>query len=64
MEEWTEEFVLNVQSELRAMVNDWKYDFGAGDRECSTMLIWMAIRLNPDLAREIDVDSLSARLSS
>lgn len=64
MEEWTEEFVLKAQSELRAMVNDWKYDFGAADRECSTMLIWMAIRLNPDLAREIDVDSISARLSS
>jgi len=64
VEEWTEEFVLKAQSELRAMVNDWKYDFGADDRECSTMLIWMAIRLNPDLAREIDVDSLSARLSS
>ena len=49
MEEWTEEFITNSQRELVAMVNDWKYDYGADDRECSTMLLWMLIKLNPDI---------------
>jgi len=49
LEEWTEEFITNSQRELVAMVNDWKYDYGANDRECSTMLLWMLIKLNPDI---------------
>ena len=53
MEEWTEEFITDSQRELVAMVNDWKYDYGADDRECSTMLLWMLIKLNPD----IDLDA-------
>ena len=60
MQEWTGEFIEQSQRELKAMVNDWKYDFGADDRECSTMLLWMAIKLNPDLAKQVDLDSLNS----
>ena len=58
MQEWTGEFIEQSQRELKAMVNDWKYDFGADDRECSTMLLWMAIKLNPGLGDKIDLNSL------
>ena len=60
MQEWTGEFIEQSQRELKAMVCDWKYDFGADDRECSTMLLWMAIKLNPDLAKQVDLDSLNS----
>ena len=60
MQEWTGEFIEQSQRELQAMVGDWKYDFGADDRECSTMLLWMAIKLNPDLAKQVDLDSLNS----
>ena len=61
MEEWTDEFIAKAQSELKAVVGDWKYDYGASDEECATMLLWMAMRLNPDLAQRIDLDSLKDR---
>ena len=61
MEEWTDEFIAKAQSELKAVVVDWKYDYGASDEECTTMLLWMAMRLNPDLAQRIDLDSLKDR---
>jgi len=57
MEEWTEEFVQTAQTELISMVEDWKYDFGADDSECSAILMWMALRLKPDLAPIVDVTS-------
>ncbi|EAU73507.1 hypothetical protein [Synechococcus sp. RS9916] len=60
MQEWTGEFIEHSQRELKAMVGDWKYDFGADDRECSMMLLWMAIKLNPDLAKQVDLDSLNS----
>ena len=47
MQEWTDEFITNAQLELTAMVKDWKYDYGADDRACSAMLLWMVLRLNP-----------------
>ena len=37
-----------AQHELMGMVADWKYDYGVSDRDCSTMLLWMLIKLNPD----------------
>ena len=58
MEEWTDEFIAKAQSELKAVVVDWKYDYGASDEECATMLLWMAMTLNPDLAQQIDLESL------
>ena len=30
------------------MVTDWKYDYGVSNRDCSAMLLWMLIKLNPD----------------
>ena len=57
MEEWTEEFVQTAQTELISMVEDWKYEFGADDSECSAMLMWMALRLKPGLASIADVTS-------
>ena len=57
MEEWTEEFVQTAQTELISMVEDWKYEFGADDSECSAILMWMALRLRPGLASIVDVTS-------
>ena len=57
MEEWTSEFIQTAQAELTTMVSDWKYDYGANDRECSTMLLWMAVRLNPALVEKLDLQS-------
>ena len=37
------------------MVSDWKYGYRTNDRECSTMLLWMAVRLNPVLAAKFDL---------
>ena len=48
MQEWNEEFITQAQHELKAMVADWKYDFGVSNRDCSAMLMWMLIKLNPD----------------
>ena len=50
--EWTDEFITHAQHELTAMVNDWKYDYGADDRACVAMLLWMVLKLNP----EADID--------
>ena len=47
MQEWNEEFIAQAQHELKAMVADWKYDFGVSDRDRSAMLMWMLIKLNP-----------------
>mgnify|MGYP006216918517 FL=1 len=38
------------------MVADWKYDYGVSDRDCSAMLLWMLIKLNPNA--EIDAGLL------
>ena len=47
MEEWTDEFITNAQQELTAMVEDWKYDYGADGQACVAMLLWMVLKLNP-----------------
>ena len=47
MEEWTDEFIAHAQQELMGMVEDWKYDYGADDRACVAMLLWMVLKLNP-----------------
>ena len=52
MQEWTDDFITNAQQDLVAMVKDWKYDYGAEDRHCSAMLLWMVLRLHP----EADID--------
>lgn len=66
MEEWTEEFVQNAQTELISMVEDWKYEFGADDIECSAMLLWMVLRLGANLKSSQEVISIlcSEKLSS
>ena len=46
--EWTDEFITNAQHELTTMENDWKYDYGADDRACVAMLLWMVLNLNPE----------------
>jgi len=61
MEEWTDEFIAKAQSELKVVVADWKYDYGASDEECATMLLWMAMTLTPDLGQRIDLDFLKDR---
>ena len=48
VQEWNDEFITQAQHELKGMVADWKYDYGVSDRECSAMLLWMLIKLNPD----------------
>jgi hypothetical protein len=45
--EWTDEFITDAQQELVGMVKDWKYDYGADDKACSAMLLWMVLKLNP-----------------
>jgi len=62
MEEWTDDFIRNAQQELMAMVKDWQYDFGATDYECAAMLLWMALRLQPDL--NLDPQAISAAAES
>ncbi|MDA7508333.1 hypothetical protein N8497_01010 [bacterium] len=47
MHEWTDEFITDAQQELVGMVKDWKYDYGADDKACSAMLLWMVLKLNP-----------------
>ena len=48
VQEWNDEFITHAQHELEGMVADWKYDYGVSDRDCSAMLLWMLIKLNPD----------------
>ena len=48
VQEWSHEFITQAQHELAGMVADWKYDYGVSDRDCSAMLLWMLIKLNPD----------------
>ena len=48
MGEWTDEFITHAQQELIALVEDWKYDYGADDKICSTMLLWMILKINPN----------------
>ena len=55
VEDWTSKFIQAAQAELTSMVSDWKYDYRTNDRECSTMLLWMAVRLNPVLAAKFDL---------
>ena len=55
MEEWTSEFIEKAQRGLIGIVEDWKYDYGASDQECATMLVWMAMKLDPSLANQIDL---------
>ena len=50
MQEWTDAFITNAQQELVGMVKDWKYDYGADDKACSAMLLWMVLKLNPEAA--------------
>ena len=57
MQEWTDEFITNAQHELVSMVKDWKYDYGADDKACSAMLLWMVLKLNP----EAEIDSKMLR---
>lgn len=47
MREWTDEFITDAQQELVGMVKDWKYDYGADDKACSAMLLWLVLKLNP-----------------
>jgi hypothetical protein len=47
MREWTDEFITDAQQELVGMVTDWKYDYGADDKACSAMLLWMVLKLSP-----------------
>ena len=56
VQEWNDEFITQAQLELKGIVGDWKYDYGVSDRECSAMLLWMLIKLNPDA--EIDAGLL------
>ena len=56
MQEWNDEFITQAQVELKEMVADWKYDYGVSDRDCSAMLLWMLIKLNPNA--EIDAGLL------
>ena len=58
MEEWTDEFIRHAQQELVAMVKDWQYDYGPSDEECAAMLLWMVLRLKPDLNLGPDVMKL------
>ena len=53
MQEWNDEFITLAQQELKGIVADWKYDYGVSDRDCSAMLLWMLIRLNPEAKIDI-----------
>ena len=41
----------NPKRQLRVkylwIVEDWKYDYGADDRACVAMLLWMVLKLKP-----------------
>ena len=56
MQEWNDEFITQALEELKGMVADWKYDYGVSDRDCSALLLWMLIKLNPNA--EIDAGLL------
>ena len=47
MQEWTDEFITTAQQELVGMVDDWQYDYGADNKACTAMLLWMVLKLNP-----------------
>ena len=47
MQEWTDAFITHAQQELIGMVDDWQYDYGADDKACTAMLLWMVLKLNP-----------------
>ena len=47
MQEWTDEFITTAQQELDGMVDDWQYDYGADNKACTAMLLWMVLKLNP-----------------
>ena len=51
-EERTVDFIGDAQQDLVAMVKNSIYDYGADDRHCSAMLLWMVLRLHP----EADID--------
>ena len=53
MLEWSDAFITNAQLELVGMIKDWKYDYGADDKACSAMLLWMVLKLNP----KADIDA-------
>ena len=40
------------------MIQDWKYEYGVDDRECSVTLLWMVQKLNP--TARIDPEMLEA----
>ena len=40
------------------MIKNWKYEYGADDRECSVTLLWMVQKLNP--TARIDPEMLEA----
>ena len=54
-QEWNDEFINQAQHELKAMIADWKYDYGVSDRDCSALLLWMLIKLNPDAKLDADL---------
>lgn len=56
MQEWNDEFITQAQVELKGILADWKYDYSVSDRDCSAMLLWMLIKLNPNA--EIDAGLL------
>ena len=64
MHEWTDAFIANSQQELVGMVEDWQYEYGADNRACSAMLLWMVQKLNPaarlDLGMLQDLNPLPA----
>ena len=61
MHEWTDDFILNAQHQLVSMVEDCSYNYGADPHDCSAMLLWMLIRLNPDAG--LDASVLNPRAS-
>ena len=58
MHEWTDAYITNAQQELVGIVKDWKYEYGADDRECSVTLLGMVQKLNP--TARIDPEMLEA----
>jgi hypothetical protein len=58
MHEWTDAYITNAQQKLVGMIKEWKYEYGADDRECSVTLLWMVQKLNP--TARIDQEMLEA----
>ena len=59
MREWTDEFITDAQQELVGMVKDWKYDYGADDKACAAMRLWLVLTLNP----KVEIDRKMGRVS-